>query len=325
MPGRDRSVSRAARVVGSKRSTTSRITPSTSAWCAEFVGTVKPAKQALKAVPATSSRSDDSIGGGGVWFLFTPSPNPAPPPNALIAAPGPLAAAAATIPRKNPSAFPAASESPHVTAAAAVASAARAHRSPETPPSAARVAAIHSSTCFPPPCASRSAAAVSPAAVGAPVRPPCRFCRWPVSPLPLVLRPNVPPGAARSSSNAQWSRVRSLVTRSDTSSATAAAPPPAPSDAANAAASPSSTPPKTFSAALASLLDRAQAELRRSCMCGTRPVVSAACHRARCEAGHRESTGRATVCTSARACRSRALLMSKCAARETAAATASEG
>ena len=214
-----------------------------------------------------------------------------------------------------------------MTAAAAVASAARAHRSPETPPSAARVAAIHSSTCRPPPCASRSAAAVSPAAVGpaAPVRPPCRFCRCPVSPLPLVLRPKVPSGAARSSSNAQWSRVRSRVTRSDTSSATAAAPPPAPSDAANAAASPSSTPPKTFSAALASLLDRAQAETRRSCMCGTRPVVSAACHRARCEAGHRESTGRATVCTSARACRSRALAMSKCAARETAAATASEG
>ena len=117
-----------------------------------------------------------------------------------------------------------------------------------------------------------------------------------------VFRPNVPSGAARSQQSAVVPRqvAGHAVGHGRGARAAAGARRGGQRRRRRPPRTPRTRPPKTSPPAWT-----ARAALRRSCMCGTRPVVSAACHRARC-AGHRPSTGRATVCTSARACRSRA-------------------
>mmetsp|Transcript_5527 Transcript_5527/g.24842 ORF Transcript_5527/g.24842 Transcript_5527/m.24842 type:complete len:280 (-) Transcript_5527:3159-3998(-) len=276
------------------------MTPSNSAWCALLLGSVRPARHAGKiSAPAVSRR------------FWSPSG----------------AAAAATMPLRNATARPAASLSPHVNAALADAIPARAHV-PE-PRSYPATAPIQSLTCFPPPSASFEDAN-APRGDSLPPPPllfmlPMRRC--PVSPLPRVLRPNVPSGTASSSRMAEWSRARSRVTLSPMRSSITADPPPvltpptATAPASNTAPSSSSRPPPD-ALPTPDAFTRLHEVTNRSCMCGRRCAVSAACHVGRLDAGHRPSTGLTSVCSNTRTCLSCMCASSWYAAAPTALATA---
>ena len=172
--------------------------------------------------------------------------------------------AAAHSPRTKFTAWPVDSASSHVSAAAPVAMPARI--------ALASPCAIQSNMCFPPAYdVPNSVFDISP--------------MTPVNPLPLVLRPNVPSGAATMASIAQWSRVMSRRIRSEIKSFTS-----------TPSVSSSSSP---LSCALVAFTTRvfAHSLARRSCSAAHSGFTSAVCHIARCAAGHRPMIGRTAACT----------------------------